>query len=257
LNNLAQDYDRSIPWIRAKIFDYEPPELTFNPRPVVIVCDATFYGKRKDKLGTLVFKDITKNEILIWKHIQTETVEDYKQLLNYLLFLGYTVNAIITDGFKGLSKAFKDYPIQLCQFHQRKTINRYLTRNPKLDIAIDLQKIMRNLTTTTEDKFTLKLDIWYEKYKDILLAKSINSITKKASYTHPKLVSAYRSIRRNIPYLFTYKKYTDFKINNTTNAIDGGVFSPMKKLMHVHAGLSKSLKLKIVDFYLVYYHKSL
>ena len=257
MNNLAQDYDRSIPWIRAKIFDYEPPEQTFNPRPVVIVCDATFYGKRKDKLGTLVFKDITKNEILIWKHIQTETVEDYKQLLNYLLFLGYTVNAIITDGFKGLSKAFKDYPIQLCQFHQRKTINRYLTRNPKLDIAIDLQKIMRNLTTTTEDKFTLKLDIWYEKYKDILLAKSINSITKKASYTHPKLVSAYRSIRRNIPYLFTYKKYTDFKINNTTNAIDGGVFSPMKKLMHVHAGLSKSLKLKIVDFYLVYYHKSL
>jgi hypothetical protein len=48
LNNLAQDYHRSIPWIRSKILDYEPPELTFNPRPVVIVCDATFYGKRKD-----------------------------------------------------------------------------------------------------------------------------------------------------------------------------------------------------------------
>jgi len=55
LNNLAQDYQRSIPWIRSKILDYEPPELTFNPRPVVIVCDATFYGKRKDRLGTLVF----------------------------------------------------------------------------------------------------------------------------------------------------------------------------------------------------------
>jgi len=62
------------------------------------VCDATFYGKRKDKLGTLVFKDITSNEILIWKHIQTETVEDYKQLLHYLVFLGFTINAIITDG---------------------------------------------------------------------------------------------------------------------------------------------------------------
>jgi len=66
---------------------------------------------------------------------------------------------------------------------------------------------MRNLTTTTEEKFTLKLDIWYEKYKDILLAKSINPTTKKSSYTHQKIVSAYRSIRRNIPYLFTYKKY--------------------------------------------------
>ncbi len=257
MSNLAQDYNKSIPWIRDKIFQYEPSELIFNPRPVVIVCDATFYGKRKDKLGTLVFKDITSNQILIWKHIQTETVEDYKQLLHHLLFLGYTINAIITDGLKGLYKAFKDYPIQLCQFHQRKTINRYLTRNPKLDIAIDFQKIMRNLTTTTQEKFTEKLDDWYEKYKDILLEKSINQTTKKASYTHPKIVSAYRSLRRNIPYLFTYKKYPDFNIHNTTNAIDGGVFSPMKKLIHVHAGLSKSLKLKIVDYYLVNYHKNL
>ena len=133
----------------------------------------------------MVFKDITHNEILIWKHIETETVEDYKQLLHYLLFLGYTINAIITDGFKGLNKAFKEYPIQLCHFHQRKTINRYLTRNPKLDIAIDLQKIMYNLTTTTEDKFTKKLDSWYEKYKDILLEKSINPNTKKGFICSP------------------------------------------------------------------------
>ena len=65
-------------------------------------------------------------------------------------------------------------------------------------MPIDLQKIMRNLTTTTEEKFTLKLNIWYEKYKDILLAKSINPTTKKVSYTHPKVVSAYRSLRRNL-----------------------------------------------------------
>ena len=46
----------------------------------------------------------------------------------------------------------------------------------------------------------------------------------------------------------------------TINAIDGGVFSLMKKLMNIHTGFTKSLKLypkgrpKIVDFYLVYYH---
>jgi len=39
LSHLAEDYDRSIPWIRDKIFEYEPSEQTFNPRPVVIVCD--------------------------------------------------------------------------------------------------------------------------------------------------------------------------------------------------------------------------
>ena len=51
-----------------------------NSRDIIIVCDATFYGKRKDKLGTLVFKDIIQNEILIWKHIDAELISDYKQL---------------------------------------------------------------------------------------------------------------------------------------------------------------------------------
>jgi len=82
-----------------------------------MVCDATFYGKRSDKLGTLVFKDITKTEVLIWKHIESETIFDYKQLLGELLDLGYTIEAIIIDGKRGLYKAFGDFPIQMCHFH--------------------------------------------------------------------------------------------------------------------------------------------
>jgi len=44
-------------------------------------------------------------------------------------------------------------------------------------------------------------------------------------------------------------------IPNTTNSLDGGVFSPMKILIKIHRGLNKSLKLKIVDDYLVNYKK--
>ncbi len=53
---------------KKQIFEYEPIEKVHNPREVILVCDATFYGKRKDKLGTLVFKDADSKEILIWKH---------------------------------------------------------------------------------------------------------------------------------------------------------------------------------------------
>jgi hypothetical protein len=60
---------------------YEPAEKVHHPRAVVIVCDATFYGKKKNKLGTLVFKDILSKEVLIWKHVQSELTKDYKQLL--------------------------------------------------------------------------------------------------------------------------------------------------------------------------------
>ena len=73
-----------------------------HPRAVVIVCDATFYGKIKDKLGTLVFKDILSKEVLIWKHVQSELTKDYKQLLQRLLDIGYEVKAIIIDGKRGL-----------------------------------------------------------------------------------------------------------------------------------------------------------
>jgi len=62
------------------------------------------------------------------------------------------VQAIIIDGKRGLYKAFKDYPIQMCHFHQRKTINKYLTRKPRLQASKDLQKIMYNLTSTNQKK---------------------------------------------------------------------------------------------------------
>ena len=40
-------------------------------------------------------------------------------------------------------------------------------------------------------------------------------------------------------------------MQNTTNSLDGRVFSPMKMLIRIHRGLNKSLKLKMVDDYLV------
>jgi hypothetical protein len=75
--------------------------------------------------------------------------------------------------------------------------------------------------------------------------------TGKESFTHAKLVSAYRSLRTNLPYLFAHKRYKQLGIENTTNSLDGGVFSPMKMLIKIHRRLSKSLKLKMVDDYLV------
>lgn len=143
----------------------------------------------------------------------------------------------------------------MCHFHQRKTINRYLTRNPRLEASKDLQKIMYGLTRTTLKNFTEKLDVWYLAHKDFLNEKSISSITGKEQFTHPRLRAAYRSLITNLPYLFTYKSKKDIVIHNTTNALDGGVFSPMKKLIKIHNGFTKNLKLKMVDDYLVSYNK--
>ena len=163
--------------------EYDVDIKVHNPRAVNLICDATFYGKRKDKLGTLVFKDNKSKEILIWKHIQSETVQDYRYLKQELVELGYTIQSATLDGKRGLFKAFKDVPVQMCHFHQKKIVQRYITMRPKLEASKDLKKIVSRLTLTTEKNFTVKLDEWYKIYKDFLEEKSISSTTGKLHYT--------------------------------------------------------------------------
>lgn len=58
------------------------------------------------------------------------------------------------------------------------------------------------------------------------------------SITHKKIRSAYRSLKNNLPYLFTFQQYPKLHMPNTTNSLDG-YFSQMKKLLRVHNGLSE------------------
>ncbi|WP_324171592.1 hypothetical protein [Sulfurimonas sp.] len=58
--------------------------------------------------------------------------------------------------------------------------------------------------------------------------KSTNPETGKSYYTHYKVRAAYRSLRANLLFLFTRKKYNNIQIPNTTNTLDGGTFSPLK-----------------------------
>ena len=129
----------------------------------------------------------------------------------------------------------------MCHFHQKRIMQRYITKHPKLQASKDLQKILQRLTSTNETIFTKMLDAWYETYKNFLSEKTLNETTGKEYFTHAKLVSAYRNLRTNIPYLFTYKNHKHLDMHNTTNSLDGGVFSPMKMLIKIHRGLTKSL----------------
>jgi hypothetical protein len=53
--------------------------------------------------------------------------------------------------------------------------------HPRLEAGKDLQKIMHNLTSTTQSIFTKKLNEWHEKHKDF---KEVSIYKLKA----PKLV---------------------------------------------------------------------
>ena len=165
------------------------------------------------------------------------------------------IQGVTIGGKRGVAKAFGDIPVQMCHFHQVAIIKRYLTSRPKLDASIELLKLCRRIPTTTQSRFVDALSQWHNKHKAFLDEKTLNPTTLKYVSTHAKLVAAYRSLSTNLPYLFTYKNYKEFKMPNTTNALDGGVFSHLKKLIKLHQGLAKKRKVKLIDEFLDQYNK--
>ena len=90
----------------------------------------------------VIMKDSLSGNVLWYKFINRhERLEDYKEGITYLDSLGYTIQAIVCDGFKGLRQAFPNYKFQLCQFHQVMIIKTKLISRPKLEASKELLAI--------------------------------------------------------------------------------------------------------------------
>jgi hypothetical protein len=212
--------------------------------------DATFFGRRVDKFGLIIAKDIHKGTPISYHFITTESLFEYKVLLRDIKQENFIIKAVVIDGKRGLFRLLKDIPVQMCHFHQQAIVTRYLTKKPKLKASIDLKKISSYLGKIKQKRFELLLECWYKRYEKFIKEKTYNVETNKWHYKHKRLRSAYRSLQTNLPYLFTYKNYPELKIPNTTNHLDGGLFSPMKMLMKIHRGIGIEMKKKLIVDYL-------
>lgn len=194
----------------------------------------------------MLFKDALTKENLLKYYVKNETNALYVQGINELKYLGFEILGIVCDGRKGLIQSFKDIPVQMCQFHQSSIIRRYLTKKPKLKAAQELMMVVDLMKQTDKESFVGALGIWFENWKDFLNERTVNPLTNKSFYTHKRLRSAYRSLKNNLPWLFTWYDYFELKISNTTNAIDGH-FADLKNKLRNQNGLSKERKMKFID----------
>ncbi|HQS67713.1 MAG TPA: hypothetical protein PLM93_11070 [Sulfuricurvum sp.] len=112
---------------------FEPEARVLNPSDISIVADATFYGKKSDRLATLVFKDIVNDKIVACKHIDTEISNDYKQLVEELTQHVFVIQGVTIDCKQGVAKAFGEIRVQMCHFHQIGFVKHYLGSRPKLE----------------------------------------------------------------------------------------------------------------------------
>ena len=250
LQELAIKYHRSRAWIQERIHSYSPRISPRTPRKVTAVIDATWFGRRRDKLGLLVAKDVEYKEPIAYNFIATETKEVYRDLLEQLKEKGFVLQAVVLDGKPGIMELFKDIPVQMCHFHMHKIITRKLTKNPRMQAAIDLKRIVGYLGRVSQRRFECMLQAWHHRYADFLAERTPDDSKRGWHYTHKRLRSAYRSLVRFSPYLFTYLNHPKLPIPNTTNLLDGGCFSPLKDLLKVHRGTGIGMKQKIIVYFL-------
>lgn len=212
-------------------------------RKVVVLMDTTYFGRT---FGVMLFKDAYTKENLLKYYVKYETNALYQQGIRTLQAKGFTVLGIVCDGRKGLIPLFSDLPVQMCQFHQSAIIRRYLTKKPKLQAAQELLKVVDLMKQTDKNSFEGALQLWFNKWEEFLNERTTNPINGKSFYTHKRLRSAYRSLKSNLPWLFTWYEHIELNIPNTTNAIDGH-FADLKNKLRNHNGLSKQRKMKFIN----------
>ena len=85
-------------------------------------------------------------------------------------------------------------------------LRRYLSQDPDIEASAELMKLVNNITTMDKESFVGAFEEWYEKYKDIVNERVQDKRIKHKTppYMRPRLRSAYLSVRRNIPLLWTF-----------------------------------------------------
>lgn len=243
LQELGRRHRHSYKWVRTHLDEYEvsmPDDIT--PRSTIIVPDTTFWGR---SYGVCVFRSWNLRRNIWWNEVPSEKVVHYHYGRKILEERGWVFTAAVVDGRRGLATVFKDIPVQVCHFHQLKTVTRYITRRPRTEAGCELRHLALTLSRTDENTFTAALMAWEEKWKGFISEKTRVSGTKHWYYTHKNVRGAFLSLKRNLPNLFTHQRYPELDIPNTTNTIDG-YFASVKKKVATHHGLRKDRRYKLI-----------
>lgn len=242
-NQLAIEYHRSAKWVERQLDKAIIIPCDVKPQPIIAVSDATFWGRG---YGVLVVRCPRLKKNIHYHKITTETPFEYLKARREVEAKGFILEAAVIDGKRGVKAVFDDIPVQMCQFHQIQIVKRYLTSRPKLDAGKELRAVTLSLPAMAEKSFTELLEEWHSRWKDFLKERTFNEDGKHWQYTHCRIRSAHRSLKNNLPNLFTYQKYPKLHIPNTTNSIDG-YFSRLKSLLNIHRGLNKQRRYKLIQ----------
>jgi transposase-like protein len=135
--------------------------------------------------------------------------------------------------------------VQFCHFHIKQLVKRYVSFNTKNPILVLLKDIIDRLSYCEEKDLTIWISEFMFEYETFIKEKRRSALTGRSYFIRKELQSLLRSLIKNIPYIFTYRKYPELKIPNTTNSLEG-FFTHLKIKVKIHRGLSRERRKKII-----------
>ena len=224
--------------IRRHLAEYRPPQKRHTPRPVHLVVDGTYFGERREGKSwcTLVARDPHAREDLAWLFDPSETTSAYSALREVMEAQGYTILSVTGDGFAGIKSAFHGLPFQMCHVHMERLVIRGTTRHPQTEAGCVLLALVKSLPHTNSHVFHVRMEHYKQRYATFLNEKTTHPLSGEVSWTHEELRRALQCLIRHEKYLFTYER--NKQVFKTTNSLEGH-FRHIKKLIHVHHGVSK------------------
>ena len=249
LVQLSAKYNVSERTIRRDLEGMRFVHSVAKYKEVTVQLDTTYWGRN---FGLMVIKDVLRNKVLWHKYVRSETIAQYIEGISWLKSQGFKIYGAVIDGMRGLAQALYPIPVQMCQFHQILITRRYLTQEPDLDASCELLSLVKSITQMDKDSFIGAFNEWYDRYKDVLNERVHDKRIKRNTppYMRPRLRSAYLSLKRNMPLLWTFYDHPETGLPNTNNAIEG-LFSDIKSKLRAHRGISKDNRKKLLDEYIM------
>lgn len=217
--------------LRKKTDEWQQPQFTGMSGFVHL--DATYWGHN---WGVMLGLDEATGMVLYLAFIKHETTQSYVDAVDTIVASGYTIKGIIIDGRQELFTVFKDYPIQMCQFHMIQIVKRYLTKNPKMNASKELLILCRGMVYQDGEDFKADYAAWKVRWKDFLNKRTVHK-DGKTYYLHRRIRTLVSSLDFYLPYLFTYQRSDCDGMPNTNNKIEG-TFTDLKKNLNNHSGLT-------------------
>ena len=215
IEELSKRYGKSVATIKRRLHDikreWKQPSLSGKG---FVHLDVTYWRR---SFGVLLALDSQTGRPLYMAFVKSETAKDYEDAVRSIKERGYTLLGLIIDGKQSLFKTFSGYHIQMCQFHMKQIVRRYLTLNPKMHASRELKGLVDRLHKAEEADFKKDYLEWKEKWKDTIGHKSLHK-DGKMHYTHQRLRAAMNSLNFYLPYLFTCPRRIYFPMQKLPSA---------------------------------------